>query len=121
LIDETIIRYPGQQAQLAGSIAAFREDWKALAQEKGYPRFVAGVRKARMECKFFPCVAEIIERIPAPNTKAVMRYLADCPSCSGCGWKYVGPDAPSPDNPNPKADRVKRCHCAQIVYEEKSA
>jgi hypothetical protein len=64
----------------------------------------------------FPSIAEIRERVPAENTKPRMAYRPDCNICGGIGWKNVGPDAPSNENPNPKEDRYKRCDCAHVEF-----
>src|SRR6185437_4526421 len=96
LFDETLNRYPNQDV----AVSSFLEDWQVIAVDEGWERFRAAVKKARMECKFFPHPAEILNRLPAVNSRPVMAYRDDCERCWGLGWRNVGPADPTPENPN---------------------
>lgn len=94
----------------------YLREMSVLGCEVGKHRLEAAIRACLHKCKMFPSIAEIREHVPAETAKPRMNYDSKCKICGGLGWKNVGPADPTPDNPNPKADRYTRCDCAHVIF-----
>jgi hypothetical protein len=68
------------------------EMWSQIVREVGWERFHAALGRVLNECKFFPTIAEVRERIPAaPKTVAIATCTGrGCLKCNSTGFVMVG-------------------------------
>jgi hypothetical protein len=71
---------PGQEYE-EQTLDMWREDWLDLASQVGMNRFIQGVKRARVYCKFFPLAADISELLPGPRVKPAEEVLFDLRDC----------------------------------------
>lgn len=81
-----------------------------LGAEVGQQRLESAIHKSLRECKMFPSIAEIRDKVPTEESKPRMAYDSNCKVCDGSGWKNVGPDHGGREN------RYARCECQHVVF-----
>src|SRR6516162_7585621 len=92
LFSDTMLPYPHTKMSPRERDAYF-DDWMQVCKQMGVTKFTDAVNRARLQCRFFPQAADLLEYAPAPELGRPCSHPDTC-ACGGTGFVRVPPKPP---------------------------